>query len=460
VSEVERKFLLSELPSGLEARDRVEIEQGYLALDDGAEVRVRLAGAEGTIAAKSGSGLEREEVEVEIDAARARELLEACGSERLRKRRHLVPLGDGLCAEVDVYGGELAGLAVVEVEFPDADRAASFAPPRWFGRELTGDATFANRSLATRGMPDVVATGSSRDYGLSREEAVGEGLRRIVLGRADDGLERLREIESAEADAAEAVHAIRKDMKKARSAVRLLREALPRRDREAANRDLRDAGRALAASREADVKLETLADLAERFDGLPAAALEAWRRILQRDAAAAANTLAAEAALGEARGLIETARAEAERWRLAEAGWEALEAGLGRVYRRGRQALRRAERRGAEEEALHEWRKRAKDLRYALRIVGAAWPRLLEATAKEAHELTDLLGDHHDLAVLRADLEGRALGELESAALRAAILEREEELAAAAFELGRRLYAEPPKAFRRRLRRYWKAWRG
>lgn len=460
MSEVERKFLLSEPPSGLERRDRIEIEQGYLALDDGAEVRVRLAGAEGTVTAKSGSGLEREEVEVEVDAERARELLDSCGSDRLRKRRHLVPLGDGLCAEVDVYGGELEGLAVVEVEFPDAGRAAAFAPPRWFGRELTGEAAFANRSLATRGMPELVGTaGRSRDYRLTREEEVGEGLRRIVLGRADDALEELRGIDSGEADATEAVHAVRKDMKKARSALRLLRKPLPRAERRRANRRLRDAGRALSASRDADVKLETLTDLAERFEGLPSAALEAWRRILQRDAEAAANTLAEEAAVAEAGDLIEAARADAERWQLAEEGWPALEAALARIYRRGREAMARAER-GADERALHEWRKRAKDLRYGLRIVGGAWPPVLDATAKEAHELTDLLGDHHDLAVLREDLNGRALGELETASLRAAIREREAELAVAALDLGSRLYAEPPRAFRRRLGGYWKAWRG
>jgi CYTH domain-containing protein/CHAD domain-containing protein len=460
VSEVERKFLLGELPSGLEARDRIEIEQGYLALDEGAEVRVRLAGSEGTIAAKSGSGLEREEVEVEIDATRARELLDACGADRLRKRRHLVPLGDGLCAEVDVYRGELGGLAVVEVEFPDAERAAAFAPPRWFGRELTGDAAFANRSLATRGMPEAVpAPGRNRDYRLTRGEQVGDGLRRIVLGRAAHALEELRGIESGEADATEAVHAVRKDMKKARSAVRLLRHALSRRDRDDADGRLRDAGRALAASRDAEVKLQTLADLVERFDGLPSEAIEAWRRILERDAEAAGNTLADEAAVAEARGLIEAAWSEAERWRLAETDWPALEAALARIYRRGREAMRRAERRG-EERALHEWRKRAKDLWYALRILGGSWPRLLDATAEEAHELADLLGDHHDLAVLRDDLGSRALGELETASLQGAILEREQELAVAALDLGRRLYAEPPKAFRRRLRAYWTAWRG
>ena len=81
------------------------------------------------------------------------------------------------------------------------------------------------------------------------------------------------------------------------------------------------------------------------------------------------------------------------------------------------------------------------------------------ATAEAAHRLTGLLGDHHDLAVLRGDLAGRSFSREDSEALAAAISSREDELASAAFGLGHRLYAERPKAFRRRIRAYWRAWR-
>ena len=58
-------------------------------------------------------------------------------------------------------------------------------------------------------------------------------------------------------------------------------------------------------------------------------------------------------------------------------------------------------------ENVHEWRKRAKDIWYQLRIVRRAWPALLGETAGQAHVLADLLGDHHDLAMLREDLAAR-----------------------------------------------------
>src|SRR5204862_305992 len=88
---------------------------------------------------------------------------------------------------------------------------------------------------------------------------------------------------------------------------------------------------------------------------------------------------------------------------------------------------------------------------YQLRIVRNAWREVLAETADQAHELGDLLGDHHDLAVLRDRLEraGGANGNLE--AIRSAIERRQAELLADALPYATRLYAEKPKAFGRRL---------
>ena len=74
-----------------------------------------------------------------------------------RRTRHRVALDGeppGLVAEVDVYGGTLAGLCVAEVEFASEADAASFDPPGWFGRELTGDPAWSNAALARHGRPD------------------------------------------------------------------------------------------------------------------------------------------------------------------------------------------------------------------------------------------------------------------------------------------------------------------
>jgi CHAD domain-containing protein len=305
----------------------------------------------------------------------------------------------------------------------------------------------------------MAASERGRSYGLAKDEELMAGLGRVAAGRAEKALERLRGSSAGEAETADAVHGARKEMKKLRTVLRLLRSEIGGKRYRRQNARFRDAGRALSATRDAEAKLGTLESLAEHEEGLPEEAVDAWRRILERDRGAAADAARDQPAVAAAIELLEAGLAEIESWDLAGDSWDLVDPALRRTYRRGRRAMKTAE--GDRREAdFHGWRKRAKDLWYELRLFGDAWPGPLEATAEEAHRLTELLGDHHDLALLRVDLRERNLGEDERAALEAAIDRRQEELAAAAFPLGRRLYAEPPKAFNRRLRRYWQAWRG
>ena len=152
MAEIERKFRVAEVP-GLEDAERVRIEQGYLAVDAEAEVRVRRGGAEHRLTTKRGRGAEREEAEIEIAAADFERLWPLSAGRRVTKTRHLIALDGGLTAEVDIYDDELEGLRVVEVEFPDTAAARAFEPPPWFGEELTGDGRYANQTLASDGLP-------------------------------------------------------------------------------------------------------------------------------------------------------------------------------------------------------------------------------------------------------------------------------------------------------------------
>jgi len=282
------------------------------------------------------------------------------------------------------------------------------------------------------------------------------GLTRVAAGRAEKALERLHASSAGEAETADAVHGARKDMKKLRTVLRLLRDGLGTKLYKKENARFRDAARALSETRDAEVRLETLDALAERQEALPEEAVESWRMILDRDREAAANAARDEPAVAAAIALIEAGLEGIRGWELDGDSWKLIDASLTRTYRRGRRAMKAAAKRRGEAD-FHEWRKRAKDLWYELRLLGGAWPGPLEATAEEAHKLTELLGEHHDLAVLREDLRQRNLGEEETAALEAAIARRQEGLAADAFPLGRRLYAERPKGFSRRMRRYWGA---
>ena len=149
--EVERKFLVRE-PPDLGDAEAEEIVQGYLATGSDGEVRLRRKGEALLLTAKRGSGLSRDEAEVELDRGAFDELWPLTDGCRLQKRRHRVP-HEGLVIEVDVYGGELEGLVVAEVEFPSEDDARRFQAPEWLGEDVTGDERYLNETLARRGAP-------------------------------------------------------------------------------------------------------------------------------------------------------------------------------------------------------------------------------------------------------------------------------------------------------------------
>lgn len=464
-TEIERKFQLDKPPKQIQGRGGKRIEQGYLAAHEGIEVRLRALGDERLLTAKLGHGEARFETEIALASDQFEALWPLTESRRLRKTRYLVPLDQGLEAEVDVYEDDLAGLVTAEVEFDSEPQSRGFQPPAWLGKEVTGERRYANQSLALQGAPVFSPPQSgkqrsmtSRSYRLKRKEAPAEGVRRIALGRTDKALERLEGID--EDELAVAIHGARKDLKKLRALLRLARDELGKKKLRAENRRYRDAGRLLAAGRDAEVKLETVTSLEHRFAGLPKGAVERWEGALEaeRDELAAAMRKDEEGRIAKAIETIEGGRRKIRDWPLRADSWALVGPGLAKSYGEGRRAL--AEVLGdPSPENVHEWRKRAKDHWYQLRIVHDAWPELLGETVDRVHELTDLLGDHHDLAVLADDLRARAdLGD--RGALEAAIGKRQEELLGPALDLGQRLYAEKPKAFRRRIERYWLAWRG
>jgi CYTH domain-containing protein/CHAD domain-containing protein len=471
--EVERKFVVSAVPEWLDRCPATRIEQGYLAISEDSEVRLRRRGPDLTLTVKRGHGEVRVEREVAIDSEQFARLWPATEGLRLVKRRHLVELSgdDGLCAEVDVYEGELEGLVVAEIEFDGEEESRGFEPSAWIGAEVTGDERYANQTLAARGVelrselniPGPIGkeeemAKKARTYRLKRREGPIEGVRRIAAGRAGSAVERLRE---AGEEPTKQIHGARKDLKKLRALLRLVRDDLGRKTFKRENRRYRDAGRLLSPSRDATVRVETLASLEQRFGHeVPAGASVSWRELLEADREAAAAELRGEGAeaLERARAAIEVGAAELGELPLGTDSWDLFEPGLTAAYRDGRGALAVVAD-GGNPDDVHELRKRAKDLWYQLRLFRNAWPGLLGPTAEEVHELTDLLGDHHDLTVLAEDLDARAGLVADRDVLRELIERRQAELLESALRLGKRVYAEKPKRYRKRMRAYWRAWR-
>jgi adenylate cyclase len=163
--EIERKFLVSAPPPDLDRHPSSAIRQGYLAIEpSGTEARVRDRDGVAVLTVKQGGGRTRVEVEVPIEAGAFERLWPLTEGRRIEKTRHLVPAGDGLVIELDVYGGDLAGLVVAEVEFPSEAAADAFVAPEWLGRDVTADDRYKNQRLALDGAPDgsLTATPAAR----------------------------------------------------------------------------------------------------------------------------------------------------------------------------------------------------------------------------------------------------------------------------------------------------------
>ncbi|MEA3210346.1 MAG: hypothetical protein QOE70_3403 [Chthoniobacter sp.] len=150
--EIERKFLIRQVPPILRVCPRVEIEQGYVAVEGngGTQVRLRRADNQFSLTIKKGQGSVRDEISLPIGRAHFERLWALTEGRRLVKTRFRIPFDD-LIIEVDVYRQPAEGLMVAEVEFPDLHRCQSFTPPPWFAEEVTGDHRFGNVQLAAGG---------------------------------------------------------------------------------------------------------------------------------------------------------------------------------------------------------------------------------------------------------------------------------------------------------------------
>ena len=156
--ETERKFLieLGNIPSNLENRgDKYELVQTYISFSP--EIRVRsVDGRWFFLTMKTpvdGGLLSRVETEIEISEEEYLNFLTKQEGSTIYKTRYQFE-EDGYLVALDVYSGELEGLAVAEVEFPAEEEAKEYMPPGWFGRDITEVKAYKNGSLAKNGRPE------------------------------------------------------------------------------------------------------------------------------------------------------------------------------------------------------------------------------------------------------------------------------------------------------------------
>jgi CHAD domain-containing protein len=289
----------------------------------------------------------------------------------------------------------------------------------------------------------------ARRYRLGSDETARKAIRRIARGQLGYSIAVLSGDEGP--GGAEAIHEVRKSLKRLRTLLRLNRDLLGDQRYRSENLTLRDLGRSLSAARDAQVLLDTLSDLRTQEDTPP----EVWshfRSVLEAEIQSGSS--GPNGAVGEDPAqTLEAARLRVSTWPFPDRGGvRVLAPGFERIYRRGRRAMRAAQS-DASVENLHELRKRAKDLWYAAQLLRAAAPKRMKKLARRAHRLSDLLGDDHDLAILaeRAHASPELFESSELELLNALIETRRDQLRHKALREATQLYGRKPRKQMRRL---------
>lgn len=143
--EIERKYLIKELPENLESYPCRHIEQGYLCTAP--VVRIRKDNDKYELTYKSKGLMVREEYNLPLDAKAYEHLKTKIDGRLIVKDRYMLPY-QGYTIELDVFGGDLSPLMLAEVEFPTEEEANSFTPPHWFGEDVTLCGTYHNSALS------------------------------------------------------------------------------------------------------------------------------------------------------------------------------------------------------------------------------------------------------------------------------------------------------------------------
>ncbi|WP_108858815.1 CYTH domain-containing protein [Ruegeria sp. Alg231-54] len=152
-TEIERKFLVAELPD-LSGADKAVIRQGYLtAPDDSTELRLRQKNDRYFLTLKGAGSLVRVEREAKITAEQFETFWPETEARRVEKERYTGKMPDGRVFELDIFLGNLAPLRLVEVEFDTEAEAQAYTPPDWFGTDVTADKRYKNKMMAINGVP-------------------------------------------------------------------------------------------------------------------------------------------------------------------------------------------------------------------------------------------------------------------------------------------------------------------
>lgn len=160
--EIERKFLVGEIPADLSSFTCLMIEQAYLCTSP--VVRVRRQNEEYYLTYKGRGLMARDEYNLPLTKEAYIHLLAKADGNIISKKRYLIPIDTpvfaphykpsgklpALTVELDIFEPPFAPLILAEVEFPDMETANAFIPPVWLSEDVTGNVEYHNSSMSER----------------------------------------------------------------------------------------------------------------------------------------------------------------------------------------------------------------------------------------------------------------------------------------------------------------------
>jgi CHAD domain-containing protein len=286
-------------------------------------------------------------------------------------------------------------------------------------------------------------------FRLKLREPLPDGLKRVFREEIDSALRLCRHPAK---ERGVTVHEVRKHLKKLRAAMRLAVGEVGKNQHKYEDRCVREIGRLVSDLRDAQVRLQTLIQLrdeaAKKSEENPFPRIEELLS-LERESFSAAFDGWQKQAIPK----LERAEERLSKWPLERIIWKQICGAVEKIYKRGQRGLAKTIKKPVPEN-FHAWRKRVKDLWYQLRILQPLNRIVLDEMAHDADVLGELLGREHDFDFLMARLEKESGDDTlrdELARLQKLIRKRGRRLCRDALELGRRFYAEPPKAFAKRI---------
>jgi CHAD domain-containing protein len=284
------------------------------------------------------------------------------------------------------------------------------------------------------------------------ERSFGDGFAAAARSIIADARRALTDPELTEADA---VHELRKALKRWRALLRLLARPLGEQADQMRN-EARELMRALAGARDAQSALDALNDLRKTDVPISPTSVKTISKRLTDTRDAAEQTGFTKLMRERLARYLDYALLSLERWPLKAIDFDTVADGLTSTYRRARQLLP-DDWPNADAEHLHDLRRRVVEHRHQMDLIEPLWPRLGQVWAEEAQRLRNRLGACQDLAVLASLTAPHQLLAPWRSRLAPAIEARRSAHLKAAARLAGRLFAEKPKAFRRRIAALWSA---